>query len=113
MRAGRRLGCKLVVARRHPTTWRGAAWSTSQAISGLTVCQRIGAVIRSLPRESLQPGVHSVATELNMSDHTSQRRLSNEGTPFSNVVEDTRLELVQHDFGDLRAPLLRRAKALS
>ncbi|OPY95528.1 AraC family transcriptional regulator [Bradyrhizobium sacchari] len=44
----------------------------------------------------------TIAAELNMSDHTLQRRLADEGTAFTDVVEDTRRELAQHYLADRR-----------
>jgi AraC-like DNA-binding protein len=42
----------------------------------------------------------TIAAELNMSDHTFQRRLATEGTSFTDVVDDTRKELAQHHLAD-------------
>jgi AraC-like DNA-binding protein len=43
-----------------------------------------------------------IAAELNMSDHTFQRRLASEATSFTELVEDTRRELAQHHLVDPR-----------
>ena len=43
-----------------------------------------------------------IAADLNMSDHTFQRRLSDEGTSFTELVDDTRRELAQHYLVDPR-----------
>jgi AraC-like DNA-binding protein len=47
----------------------------------------------------------AIAAELNMSDHTFQRRLMAEGTSFTELVEDTRRELAQHHLADPRITL--------
>lgn len=44
----------------------------------------------------------AIATALKMSDHTFQRRLTSEGTSFTDLVDDTRRELAQHHLGDQR-----------
>jgi AraC-like DNA-binding protein len=43
-----------------------------------------------------------VASEINLSDHTFQRRLTQEGTSFTELVDDTRQELAQHYLTDVR-----------
>jgi AraC-like DNA-binding protein len=44
----------------------------------------------------------AIASELRLSDHTFQRRLAEEGTSFTDLVEDTRRELAQHHLTDPR-----------
>ena len=44
----------------------------------------------------------TIAAELNMSDHTFQRRLTSEGTSFAKLVDETRRELVQQHLADTR-----------
>jgi AraC-like DNA-binding protein len=43
-----------------------------------------------------------IAADLNMSDHTFQRRLTDEGTSFTDIVDDTRRELAQRYLVDSR-----------
>ena len=47
----------------------------------------------------------TIAAELKMSDHTFQRRLSAEGTSFTELIEDTRRELTQQHLADPRMTL--------
>jgi AraC-like DNA-binding protein len=54
----------------------------------------------------------TIALELNMSDHTFQRRLSDEGTSFTELVEDTRRELAQHYLSDRRITIAEIAYML-
>jgi AraC-like DNA-binding protein len=54
----------------------------------------------------------AIAAELNMSDHTFQRRLAAEGTSFSELVDDTRRELAQHHLADRRVTLAEIAYLL-
>ncbi|MGY8662820.1 AraC family transcriptional regulator [Bradyrhizobium sp. UFLA05-109] len=56
------------------------------------------AVARHLPNGA--PLRATIAAELKMSDHTLQRRLANEGTSFTKLVDETRCELVQHHLSD-------------
>ncbi len=44
----------------------------------------------------------AVAADLGLSDHTLQRRLADERTSFTQLVEDTRRELAQHHLADPR-----------
>jgi AraC-like DNA-binding protein len=44
----------------------------------------------------------TIAADLKMSDHTFQRRLAEEGTSFTELVDDTRRELAQHHLADPR-----------
>jgi len=53
-----------------------------------------------------------IAAELNMSDHTFQRRLAAEGTSFTVLVDDTRRELAQHHLADRRVTLAEIAYLL-
>ena len=53
-----------------------------------------------------------IAAELNMSDHTFQRRLAAEGTSFTELVDDTRRELAQHHLADRRVTLAEIAYLL-
>ena len=43
-----------------------------------------------------------IASELKLGDHTFQRRLAEEGTSFTDLVDDTRRELAQHHLTDPR-----------
>jgi AraC-like DNA-binding protein len=54
----------------------------------------------------------TIASELNLSDHTFQRRLTAEGTSFTDLVDDTRKELAQHYLADLRITLAEIAYLL-
>jgi AraC-like DNA-binding protein len=54
----------------------------------------------------------TIAAELNMSDHTFQRRLAAEGTSFTDAVDDTRKELAQHHLADARITLAEIAYLL-
>src|SRR5271168_1225251 len=54
----------------------------------------------------------AIAAELNMSDHTFQRRLAAEGTSFTELVDDTRRELAQHHLSDERIPFAEIAYLL-
>ena len=54
----------------------------------------------------------TIAAELNLSDHTFQRRLSAEGTSFTDLVDDTRKELAQHYLADSRITLAEIAYLL-
>ena len=49
----------------------------------------------------------TIASDIGLSDHTLQRRLNDEGTSFTQLVENTRRELAQHHLGDFRKPLPR------
>lgn len=53
-----------------------------------------------------------IAAGLNMSDHTFQRRLTAEGTSFTELVDDTRRELAQHHLADQRLTLAEIAYLL-
>jgi AraC-like DNA-binding protein len=44
----------------------------------------------------------TIASDLKMSDHTFQRRLTDEGTSFTGLVDETRRELAQHHLTDVR-----------
>lgn len=44
----------------------------------------------------------TIASDIGLSDHTLQRRLNDEGTSFTQLVENTRRELAQHHLGDFR-----------
>jgi AraC-like DNA-binding protein len=46
-----------------------------------------------------------IAADLNMSDHTFQRRLTSEDTSFTDLVDDTRRELAQHHLADSRVTI--------
>ena len=54
----------------------------------------------------------AIALELNMSDHTFQRRLAAEGTSFTDLVEDMRRELAQHHLADSSVTLAEIAYLL-
>ena len=43
-----------------------------------------------------------IASELKLGDHTFQRRLAEEGTSFTDLVDDTRRDLAQHHLTDPR-----------
>jgi AraC-like DNA-binding protein len=58
------------------------------------------AVARRLPDGA--PMRSAIAVELNMSDHTFQRRLAAEGTSFTELIDETRRELAQHHLADTR-----------
>ncbi len=68
------------------------------------------AIARHLPDGS--PLRSTIAAALNMSDHTLQRRLADESTSFSDLVEDTRRELAQHHLADPRITLAEIAYML-
>lgn len=53
-----------------------------------------------------------IAVDLNMSDHTFQRRLTDEGTSFTELVDDTRHELAQRYLVDPRMTLYEIAYLL-
>jgi AraC-like DNA-binding protein len=44
----------------------------------------------------------TIAADIGLSDHTLRRRLTDEGTSFAQLVEDTRRELAQHHLTDLK-----------
>jgi AraC-like DNA-binding protein len=44
----------------------------------------------------------TIAADIGLSDHTLRRRLTEEGTSFAQLVEDTRRELAQHHLTDLK-----------
>jgi AraC-like DNA-binding protein len=44
----------------------------------------------------------AIAADIGLSDHTLQRRLSDEGTSYTQLVEDTQHELAQHHLADPR-----------
>lgn len=48
------------------------------------------------------PRRSEIAADIGLSDHTLQRRLSDEGTSFTQLVEDMRRELAQHHLADPR-----------
>jgi AraC-like DNA-binding protein len=54
----------------------------------------------------------TIAGDLKMSDHTFQRRLADEGTSFTELVDDTRRELAQHHLADARVTLAEIAYLL-
>jgi AraC-like DNA-binding protein len=63
-------------------------------------------------RESIAPRLQDgsplraeIASVLHLSDHTFQRRLTAEGTSFTELVDDTRRELAQHHLADKRVPI--------
>ena len=68
------------------------------------------AIARNLPDGG--PLRSKIAAECNMSDHTFQRRLADEGTSFSDLVEDTRRELAQHYLADARITIAEIAYML-
>jgi AraC-like DNA-binding protein len=44
----------------------------------------------------------TIAADIGLSDHTLRRRLTDEGTSFAQLVEDTRRDLAQHHLTELR-----------
>jgi AraC-like DNA-binding protein len=68
------------------------------------------AIARHLPDGN--PLRSTIAAELNMSDHTFQRRLADERTSFTNLIDDTRRELAQHYLGDMRITIAEIAYML-
>jgi AraC-like DNA-binding protein len=58
--------------------------------------------------DQLQDGTplrERVAAVLDMSDHTLQRRLSDEGTSFTQLIDDTRRELAEFHLADPKTSL--------
>jgi AraC-like DNA-binding protein len=54
----------------------------------------------------------TIAAELKMSDHTFQRRLADEATSFTDLVDETRREVAQHHLADSRLSLAEIAYLL-
>ena len=47
----------------------------------------------------------TIAADIGLSDQTLRRRLTDEGTSYAQLVEDTRRELAQHHLTELRTPI--------
>jgi AraC-like DNA-binding protein len=89
---------------------RLAGQALRRLISTDTTHRAREAIARHLPDGS--PLRSTIAAALNMSDHTLQRRLADEGTSFTDLVEDTRRELAQHHLAGPRITIAEIAYML-
>jgi AraC-like DNA-binding protein len=67
----------------------------SQQLAQKTLGEQVKGVLKKL-LAGQRPGIQEVARELRMSTRTLQRRLTNEGVKFRQLMEDARRELARH-----------------
>jgi AraC-like DNA-binding protein len=73
-------------------------------VSTPPTARRVKQVVLDYLQDGTPLRVH-VAKDLGLSDHTLQRRLTEEGTSFTQLVDDTRRELAEFHLADPRMPL--------